>query len=472
MKKSNTISSILFILLLLFFSFVWLPFVDAFQRDISVSISFLIIGFLSAMGMVVSSAHKPFSIRFVFYFYCFSFLFCAGITQFASKKFCWEFAPTTTEVLQANIFIVAFILIFAASSIRVLPKNLLNANKGSFLVNNSIVCKDGWLLGIELLMLICGGYAVARGGFGILLSRELFEESSFSALINNSAMRQVVLSAINAACMFCVVLSLSNLKKRRTIQSYVFFIASLIALLINVPPLAVPRFTFAGVYGGVFLYFSNRIKKGKRFAYILSFGLLIIFPILNAFRYVSNDLDLNLIEESLGEITNNFTKADYDSYTMLLYSIRYINVYGVTYGKQLLGTILFFIPRAFWPQKPGGSGALIIERLAPPYINPNVSCSIIGEGLMNFGFVGVVLFSFVIGKISKAMDDLYWNRMNRVDGCYGYMYPYITLFSLLLFRGDLMSSTAFLIGMVAVTIFLSVLFRGETEKETYRSLDN
>ena len=398
-------------------------------------------------------------------------MFCAGITQFACKNYCWEFEATRNEVLIANIYIIIFILVFAISRIKIFPQKVVGTKNITLDGKSQIVCRDGLLFGIEFFMLATGGYAIAKNGFSILFSRELFGSNSFSSLISNSALRQVVSAIINATCMFCVVLSLNNIKKRRTAKGVLFLIVALIDLLINVPPLAVPRFAFAGIYGGIFLYFSKRLKKGRKFAYILFFGLLVVFPALNAFRYISNGLDLKRINESFGEITNNFTRADYDSYTMLLYSIRYIRTYGITYGKQLLGAILFFIPRTLWSQKPGGSGALIIECLAPSYINPNVSCPIIGEGLINFGFVGVLLFSFVIGKCSKAMDDLYWNKTKKTSDCYNCIYSYITLFSLFMFRGDLMSSIAFLMGMVMITIFLSVLFRKKTRNEKFKSLD-
>lgn len=458
----SVVSSIIFLVLLCIFSCVCLPLSDAFHKDVPITLLFLFIGIFSSIGMTVNSQSRAFSIRFVFYFYCFSFMFCAGITQFATGKFCWEFRPATEEVQAANLYIILFLIIFSISNVKIFKEK--NAQKKfSLLLHKQHRFKIIPFMLIEIVLLVCGLYAIIRGGgIKMLFSRESFSAYSFSSIINNTAINQIVSAAITSSCIFCMVLSLNQLKIRKGIQSVLLVGMAAVAMFINVPPLAVPRFSFVCAYGGIFLYFSKWIKKGRRFAYILAFGLLIVFPALNAFRFASGKITLEMIQASMGKIGDNFTNADYDSYTMLVYCLRYVNVYGITYGSQLLGALLFFVPRNIWGSKPMGSGSLIIKSLAPSYINQNVSCSFIGEGYLNWGGLGVCVFAFLLSKISKKADDLYWEKERYIDGCFKNIYSYTALFSLFLFRGDLMSSTAFLTGMIVVTIFLSYLFREQS----------
>ena len=185
---------------------------------------------------------------------------------------------------------------------------------------------------------------------------------------------------------------------------------------------------------------------------------------MNAFRGIyTEDVTWDFIKKSMGTISNNFATADYDAYTMLVYTIRYTREYGITWGRQLLGVLLFFVPRSMWNEKPGGSGATIIEQMAPSYINPNVSCPIIGEGVMNFGFVGVVIFAIALSKVISSLDDAYWNTWRYSDCFEKLMYPVMVLFALFLFRGDLMSSFAYLFGMVISMLGVAYFYRNKSK---------
>lgn len=464
-KTVKTISSSIFFILLCVFACVCLPLGTAFRKDSFVSTLFLTIGFMSAIGMITSSSSRSFSIRFIFYFYCFAFLFCAGITQFATGKFCWAFTPSIQEVERANIYVIVFMFIFAISKIKI-SRGLSIQKPQRFFSFGKVTFKIVPFLFIELLLLLLGTSAFIRGGgIAMFFSRELFSKNSFVAFIDNKAFGQIVDAVITAGCIFCTILSL-NLLKQKSRYSMILVILSIVTMLINIPPLAVARFSMVSAYGSIFLYFSSWIKKGKRFAYILSFGLLVVFPALNAFRYDGGEITIEVIQKSIGEITSNFTNADYDSYTMLVYSLRYVETYGVTYGRQLVGVLLFFIPRSLWAGKPGGSGSMIIESLAPSYINPNVSCSIIGEGILNFGFLGILLFAFILGKISTKLDDYYWNKTINKDCCFKNIYSYMVFFALFMFRGDLMSTTAFLVGMIVSTIAFSCLFKDKKQNKS------
>ena len=460
LRAKNIVSSLIFLIFIIVFICLFVPVDKAYRQDSLITVLFLLMGGLAACGMIISLFSRAFSVRFIFWLFCFAFLFCGGMTQFADNRFCWEFIPTKEEILYANGYILLFMAVFALSGISVLRVKKSRRAALSRLLESNLRLNTVLFLSLQVILLLCGGYALRARGLAILFSRELFDTYSFSSMIASSSIRSVVGAVINSVCMCCAILAMEQFKKRENVRNAFFMVLALITLLIHVPPVAVPRFTFAGVYGGIFLYTFDWIKKGKRFAYILILGLFMIFPMLNAFRYASSDgISLELIRSSIGEVTENFKKADYDAYTMVVYSVRYVQTHGITWGKQLLGAALFFVPRKLWPGKPEGSGSMIISEMAPSYINSNVSCPIVGEGILNFGVAGVLLFSFLLGKIAGKIDRLYWERWNRNRSCGGIMYCYVILFALLLFRGDLMSSTAFLTGMVVTTIAFCFLFR-------------
>jgi hypothetical protein len=86
-----------------------------------------------------------------------------------------------------------------------------------------------------------------------------------------------------------------------------------------------------------------------------------------------------------------FNQGHFDSYQMFM---RVISDDIITYGKQLLTTVLFFVPRALWPGKSVGSGHFVsgLSRLS----FSNISMNFFGEGYINFGYFGIMLFILLI----------------------------------------------------------------------------
>ena len=66
----------------------------------------------------------------------------------------------------------------------------------------------------------------------------------------------------------------------------------------------------------------------------------------------------------------------------------------ITWGYQLLGALFFFVPRAIWATKPIGSGAMLASH--QPRAFTNIAMPYWGEGYMNFGILGVVIFTIIL----------------------------------------------------------------------------
>ena len=73
--------------------------------------------------------------------------------------------------------------------------------------------------------------------------------------------------------------------------------------------------------------------------------------------------------------------------------------------------------------------------------------------------MGVVIFAIVLSKVLSSVDNAYWNTWRHSD-CFGnLMYPVLVLFALFIFRGDLMSSFAYLFGMVVSMLGFAHLYK-------------
>ncbi|MCI0498760.1 MAG: O-antigen polysaccharide polymerase Wzy [Planctomycetales bacterium] len=107
------------------------------------------------------------------------------------------------------------------------------------------------------------------------------------------------------------------------------------------------------------------------------------------------------IDEFWGGIVIN-----YEVFEFTIYEIPENSNY--IYGRGLVPGFCFWIPRSVWPNKPIASGA-VITRLwfNDPDPPSNVANLPYGELYMNFGWLGVTLGFFVVGKLIRGLNA-YW----------------------------------------------------------------
>jgi oligosaccharide repeat unit polymerase len=68
---------------------------------------------------------------------------------------------------------------------------------------------------------------------------------------------------------------------------------------------------------------------------------------------------------------------------------------GFLYGSSYIGTLLFFVPRALWPEKPRGVGAIVAEIIFGG--GAGIPLGAVGEVYWNFYIPGVVVVFFLYG---------------------------------------------------------------------------
>ena len=129
----------------------------------------------------------------------------------------------------------------------------------------------------------------------------------------------------------------------------------------------------------------------------------------------------------------------------------------VQYGRQLLGVVLFFVPREIWPNKPVGSGAFMADHLNMNFTN--LSANYFAEGYINFGGAGIVLFLIIL-VWSCAYLDRIGVRVQRQNPPLFVLYLQVIFVLFYLLRGDLMSSFALLFTIVLFNmIVLNILYK-------------
>lgn len=222
----------------------------------------------------------------------------------------------------------------------------------------------------------------------------------------------------------------------------------LILILLSNFPTSSARFYIGAIYIPILiLYIPILRKKYMFFNNIFVVLFLVFFPFISTFRRGINT-NLSFFNFEM------FLAADFDSYQMFM---KVFKENFVTHGKQLLTTLLFFVPRSVWQGKSVGSGHLVAHTYGLSF--DNISMNYFGEGYINFGFVGIFLFVILIAFLNAVYDKYYWNNVENKSwkSCYYLLFLGLEFFIL---RGDLLSSVAFSVGMLlsSIVVFKMIKF--------------
>ncbi|MFL9960030.1 hypothetical protein PQR02_02525 [Paraburkholderia sediminicola] len=146
----------------------------------------------------------------------------------------------------------------------------------------------------------------------------------------------------------------------------------------------------------------------------------------------------------------HFTSTAYDAWANTEAVVEMVSRDGIAYGKQLAGSLLFFVPHTAWPDKPLATGIVIGEFLSRNYTMWffNLSAPLPAEGYLDFSWGGVILYGTLLGYFSRRIDALIESApLSRALGLY------LSFYLTFLLRGSLMIAVAYI-----VPVFLSFQF--------------
>ncbi|EXM40996.1 hypothetical protein RASY3_02440, partial [Ruminococcus albus SY3] len=419
-----------------------------FSKNFICGFEFWCIGILSS-AMIFHEVKKGrrYSISMICSFFVYIFVFIAGGYEYLKNKFSYNIVASDSEIAFSNLLILLWQILFFISPI--FTRNtriILNFDRKS---NLTISASSKKIL--IILCFIIGLIYVAINGVGVLFNRT-YNNENFAA--STQALTSILKILKNGLGMWTLYICAIDYKKNHTSSLYVLF--SFMACIILIPPLATARTFVLITYGGFFLIMSKRLKKGMNFFLLILFLDLFAAPVFNLFRNGFSG-DKALLFNTLSDFKDSFLKSDYDAYTMFLGSVKYVSNYDITYGLQLLSAILFFVPRSLWKNKAIGSGATVMAALKTANVS-NISCPIFAEAYINFGLVGIVIFSLFLGNIVYKIDYAYWNSSDESFSAIKSIYPFFTLFILIVFRGDLLNAYSWTIGYILDLLVIIKLF--------------
>jgi hypothetical protein len=184
--------------------------------------------------------------------------------------------------------------------------------------------------------------------------------------------------------------------------------------------------------------------------------LLILFPYADVFRE-----EQGLVFEPVArQLTTN---GDFDAFQQLTNTVVVVSESGITFGHQLLGALLFWVPRAFWHDKPVGSGQMVAEHLG--YTFTNLSSPLWAEAYINAGLVGVVAILLLYGLVTSLLQQSYITSSGAQGLFIGGLVPVLAGFQFFFLRGDLQNGIAYVTPLVGCYLLTAKITRAPSHKK-------
>lgn len=238
---------------------------------------------------------------------------------------------------------------------------------------------------------------------------------------------------------------------RRRGARVAFLIAALAAavvLLLIVNPIASARYTFGTVAFALAVFAGAAVTQARARVTMLGavVGFLFLFPIADAFR--TDEVRVNRTS-FFGEYLAN---PDYDAFWQISNAISYWLDGLVQPARQFLGSILFWMPRAIWPDKPTDTSIVLAEYRG--YSFDNLSAPLWAEALVNGGIIAVVVVFIALGIVLRAMDVRIVPAF-AAGGVWAIVGAVLPVYMTILMRGSLLQATGATTVMIACLLLVA-----------------
>lgn len=246
-------------------------------------------------------------------------------------------------------------------------------------------------------------------------------------------------------------------RARRTPSTVLVWVAlAALNLLVN-NPVSNARYWFLTVLVAfVFTAFPSSAAVYRTVLATGVVGALVVFPYADRFRY---DEGGQRTVQSASVFEPLVTK-DYDQMVMFANTISWVDTRGHTYGRQLTGSALFFVPRAVWSGKPEDTGVRVGQWMGLRMTN--LSAPLWTEFWVDFGATGMVGGMALIGYAAARTDRRYARAVTRAGPGPGSVLavaaPLIAGYTFILLRGPLLQAAGKL-AIAALCLLLISTFR-------------
>lgn len=241
--------------------------------------------------------------------------------------------------------------------------------------------------------------------------------------------------------------------RRHDFWTWLLWIVLLLANAVVNNPVSNPRYWFLTVaFAMLFVVFPTRPGFVRSVMVAAVAAAILLFPFMDRFRYADG---ANPRLEATSWLDPLVLK-DYDQMAMLANAVSFAGDQGHTWGRQLLGAVLFPVPRALWAGKPRDTGVVLGEWLGTQ--NVNLSAPLWAEVWLDLTMAGVVAAFLLYGFVS-ARVDLAFTANDDPLSLVSVIVPVAAGYQFILLRGSLLQAMGRVAVFLVVVMAISVAVR-------------
>jgi hypothetical protein len=442
-------------------------FLLASSIDAARNVDPVVLGWLSlntltaAFGLSWSLATDAISLRVMFWYYYLLFFGLVPLAQYITGY--WLFPVADTEVVTAAVLVCLSAACFASgyAVARLYTQRRVPSSTGS---PRRVV--DRRSLGIIAVATLAAAVVLTRtAGFSLTHSpvlRIFGGEFTPASMVAEFFVRPFVFFVL----VFGVYAWRYGL---RSPSALALVGAGLVASQLVIGPLSGARFLIFALYLGLLLV-AVPPRPRQRYLYL---GLLVIGVVGSHLQNLARAWIDDPDQDRYGAFsTSYFFEGHFDGFENLAHSVSFVRASGVEWGRQMAGAVLFWMPRELWPDKPVGSAKYIATSYLANYYevhHTNIAAPFLQEAFLNFHILGVIAMFLVLG-VACGRSDVRFRFALREVSLRGtgaavpgdhlasvILYPVMIGLLLFILRGDLLSSLAFTMGIVAAFTVLAWL---------------
>ena len=415
---------------------------------------------LGLIAYIVSLVRAPISFSQIHWVFFLTFFCLAPLSQYLNAYSCWDYVLSDNDYINTNFIILIWgAFVFAFSSLRG-KKEKVSAEE----IVDPIDCIPHIRTSRMFVMLGLAAVAtilvVSVYGFENIFSRSTMD--SDLPLTLDLIFGKVIRPLPIFILAFCIIFFRQQNKK--TFFSVLILILCITLSLLADFPAAMARYNAACFYGGLAVIAIPALRKKKGlFSLLFLMLFLVVFPATNLFK--TSVFDMGLFLETVGSIATNlstgFCAVDYDAYSLIARTVHYVDAYGLTCGKQLLTSLLFFVPRAVWAAKSIGTGELVSSAQGQRFTD--LSSPLAAEGYIDFGMVGVVSYAVILGLLIRRFDG----GTPHQARLFSLFRPFGMLMLFFVMRGSLLSTWAYTVGFFISFSLVAIVALGGIHKSSH-----
>lgn len=407
-----------------------------------------------------------FSLNKIFWFFNYYFLIVAPLMQYLNGTTLWHVSISNNEYIFTNSLVLLWFITYIITK-RILTKKYnkkrnndknksQNIIKPKEIQKHSTIDKYSLLITLISLIIFLIYIIIARGYNNLITIKTNFISTGSEDL---DVVLNIFLKSICVMSLTYILYGYMNNKNKTRLV----FLLIMFFIVISLCWVNNGRWFIGLVYIGLYvIIFKNKINK-RTFDLLFIIVIGIVFPFFQLFKdYTLNEI-LNGGFEYKGiqlMISNN---VDFDAYSIIPRTVKYVSENGLKPGLQILTSFLYFIPRKIWSWKSYPSGVLIGET-NPAGTFTNLSCPLIAEGYFNFGIIGIIIFAVIFCKILFYFDNSYWEKNKQNKNIFiDYIYPYLLGLIFIINRGSLQFFINYTVAFYLPILILS-LFKKRNRK--------